>query len=193
MGGETRETILEVGQRLAALKGFTAVGLNEILATAGVPKGSFYHYFASKEQYGTALVDHYVKRYLEGTEEMLRSSRLPARDRLMNLWQRWYQIQAGDDEGSKCLIVKLSAEVADFSGEMRIALWSGVYRFIARLARCIEEGQADGSLPASLDAAKTAQTLYQLWLGASMLAKLSRSRMELDSAMETTRDILGSV
>jgi TetR/AcrR family transcriptional repressor of nem operon len=191
MGGETRERILEVGQRLAAVKGFTAVGLNEILATAGVPKGSFYHYFASKEQYGTSLVDHYVQRYLEGTEEMLRISPLPARDRLLNLWQRWHQIQSGDDEGSKCLIVKLSAEVADFSGEMRIALWAGVYRFIARLAQCIEEGQADGSLPASLDAAKTAQTLYQLWLGASMLAKLSRSRMELDSAMETTREILG--
>ena len=46
----TRQHILETGQRIIVGKGFASVGLNEILTTAGVPKGSFYHYFASKEQ-----------------------------------------------------------------------------------------------------------------------------------------------
>ena len=41
---DVRGSILEAGQRIMAGKGFSAVGLNEILAGAGVPKGSFYHY-----------------------------------------------------------------------------------------------------------------------------------------------------
>src|SRR5574343_490187 len=60
----TRQHILETGQRIIAGKGFASVGLNEILTTAGVPKGSFYHYFASKEQYGQALLQEYFDRYL---------------------------------------------------------------------------------------------------------------------------------
>ena len=45
---DTRQHILDCGRQLVAAKGFVGVGLAEILATAGVPKGSFYHYFASK-------------------------------------------------------------------------------------------------------------------------------------------------
>jgi AcrR family transcriptional regulator len=53
----TRQHILETGHRIIAGKGFASVGLNEILKSAGVPKGSFYHYFESKEQYGQALLE----------------------------------------------------------------------------------------------------------------------------------------
>jgi len=45
-------------------KGYTAVGLSELLATAGVPKGSFYHYFRSKEEFGQALLEEYFSEYL---------------------------------------------------------------------------------------------------------------------------------
>ena len=52
----TRQHILETGLGIFAGKGFASVGLNELLKAAGVPKGSFYHYFESKEQYGQALL-----------------------------------------------------------------------------------------------------------------------------------------
>ena len=57
----TRQHILETGQRIIVGKGFASVGLNEILTTAGVPKGSFYHYFESKEQYGQALLENHFE------------------------------------------------------------------------------------------------------------------------------------
>lgn len=59
---DVRRSILDVGQRIMAGKGFSAVGLNEVLAAAGVPKGSFYHYFASKEAFGQALLEKYTSR-----------------------------------------------------------------------------------------------------------------------------------
>ncbi|NRO98167.1 hypothetical protein GWC77_19760 [Paraburkholderia sp. NMBU_R16] len=61
----------------------------------------------------------------------------------------------------------------------------------ARLARCVEEGLTDRSLPESLDAAGTAMTLYQNWLGASLLAKITRDRKPLDTALACTRQMLG--
>lgn len=56
---DTRQSILDTAQRVMAHKGFAAVGLNEVLAEAGVPKGSFYHYFASKDAFGEALMKNY--------------------------------------------------------------------------------------------------------------------------------------
>ena len=61
---DTREHLLATGESIILGKGFSAVGLAEILGCAGVPKGSFYHYFRSKEQFGTALLERYFDRYL---------------------------------------------------------------------------------------------------------------------------------
>lgn len=68
----TRQHILDSGKGLIAGKGFSSVGLNEILKTAGVPKGSFYHYFESKEQFGQALLQDHFAGYLERIDELSR-------------------------------------------------------------------------------------------------------------------------
>jgi TetR/AcrR family transcriptional repressor of nem operon len=185
----TRQHILDTGGRIFAGKGFTSVGLNELLKTAGVPKGSFYHYFESKEQFGQALLEDYFGRYVAEIETILDSNAASAHERLMQYWQRWLDMQSNECAEQKCLVVKLSAEVADLSDAMRLTLRDGTDQIVARIARCIEAGIADGSLP-NLEAQTTAQTLYQLWLGASLLGKLHRNSAALDSAMSFTRQLL---
>ena len=56
---DTKAHLLATGYQLIAKKGFTAVGIKQILDTAGVPKGSFYHYFESKEAFGEAIIGDY--------------------------------------------------------------------------------------------------------------------------------------
>lgn len=185
----TRQHILETGHRIFAGKGFTSVGLNELLKTAGVPKGSFYHYFESKEQYGQALLEDYFDRYLADIETVLNSEGASGHESLMRYWQRWLDRQCDDCVDQKCLVVKLSAEVADLSDAMRLTLRDGTDRIVARIAQVIEAGVADGSLPESA-AQTTAQTLYQLWLGASLLGKLHRNSEALENAMTFTRQLL---
>jgi len=185
----TRQHILDTGNRIIAGKGFSSVGLNEILKTAGVPKGSFYHYFESKEQYGQALIEDYFTRYLAGIDELFQADGASGRQRLMRYWQRWLNSQTDGCAEQKCLVVKLSAEVADLSDAMRITLRDGTDQVVARLAAMIETGVDDGSLP-KLEAQLTAQTLYQLWLGASLLGKLHRNRAALDKALRFTEDLL---
>lgn len=184
---DVKSHILDSGRRIIAAKGFEGVGLNEILRAAGIPKGSFYHYFPSKEGYGRALLERYVANHLERIESVLGAEDVPARERLMRYWSGWANLQCSDRIDEKCLVVKLSAEVADLSDEMRQALRDGTNRVIARLARCIAAGVADGSLPADLVPEACAERLYMLWLGASLLTKLRREPSAINAALAETR------
>lgn len=187
---DVRQHILETAKPMILGKGFTAVGLNEVLSAAGVPKGSFYHYFKSKEQFGEVLLDTYFAEYQAQMDALLSRTGLPAAQRLMSYWTQWLESQCGEGQDGKCLAVKLSGEVADFSEPMRDALQRGTGRIIHSLAACVREGLADGSLDGDIDPYRIAETLYEMWLGATLLTKLRRDRSALESAMDATLRIL---
>ena len=186
-----RQRILDTGEAIIAGRGFSAVGLAEILSAAHVPKGSFYHYFESKEQFGEALLEAYFADYLKRLDGLLGNGAVPARDRLMTYWQRWIEVQSLEPDSRQCLVVKLSAEVSDLSEAMRQVIQKGTDGVLARLAACLAEGVADGSFSSSLDPKATGHALYQLWLGASLLAKVRRDSSPFEVALNTTRTWLG--
>lgn len=187
---DVRSHILDEAQRLVAARGFTGVGLNEILTSAGVPKGSFYHWFASKEAFGSDLLEHYFSNYLSELDGMLGDKRVPARQRLANYWRFWRDNQESNDLEGKCLAVKLGAEVSDISEDMRNVLKSGTSAIISRLARAIKEGLADGSIVTTVDPDDLAETLYQLWLGASIMTKITRNADPFDAALAAADEML---
>ncbi|WP_266157354.1 TetR/AcrR family transcriptional regulator [Dyella silvatica] len=187
---DIRQHLLLTAQRIMGGKGFSAVGLNEILTAAGVPKGSFYHYFDSKEGFGEALLEAYFADYMERFEALLTKPGMTAAERLLSYFSFWLETQASHDPEGKCLAVKLGAEVSDLSEAMRSVLDRGTQQIVERLAACIEAAVADGSLIGERDAQSMATALYELWLGASLLAKITRSRRPLVSAMATTRQFL---
>ncbi|UZJ59440.1 TetR/AcrR family transcriptional regulator [Pseudomonas sp. KU26590] len=187
---DVRQGILDVGQRIMAAKGYSGVGLNEILAAAGVPKGSFYHYFGSKDAFGEALLEHYFDNYLADIDRILGEPGLPMGERLMNYWRVWQDTQSFQECQGKCLAVKLGVEVADLSEAMRAVLKRGTAGITDRLGSAIEAAVADGSLPACENPYAVAQSLYQLWVGASVMVKIERSLAPFETAMATTRVIL---
>lgn len=187
---DVRQGILDVGQRIMAAKGYSAVGLNEILATAGVPKGSFYHYFGSKDAFGEAILESYFHDYLADLDQTLGQPGLTMAQRLMNYFDIWQKTQSFLDCQGKCLAVKLGVEVADLSEAMRAVLKRGTSGITSRLARAIETGVEEGSLHIKGDPDAIAQSLYQLWVGASVMVKIARSTQPFETAMATTRQIL---
>ncbi|PIF21959.1 TetR/AcrR family transcriptional regulator [Candidatus Pantoea floridensis] len=187
---EIRDHILATGQRIMAGKGFSAVGLNEILTDAGVPKGSFYHYFSSKEAFGVAMLARYFDDYLTELDSTLAQPDLTMAQRLMNYWQLWRETQSFSDCQGKCLAVKLGAEVADLSDSMRVTLQNGTSRIIARLAEALEAGVKEGSLVIDDKPSLVAESLYQLWVGASIMVKIVRHTGPFDSAMSMTQKII---
>jgi len=171
---------------LIAGRGFSAVGLSEILSAAAVPKGSFYHWFRSKEQFGEALLEHHFESYLVEVDASLCAAGQTAQQRLLAFFSQWHASQSGDYPQARCLVVKLSAEVCDLSEAMRVVLERGTARVIDRLASCLAEGIATGELAACPDPAEVAQQLYQQWLGATLLCRVQRSAAPLDKALVQT-------
>ena len=189
---DTRQQILDTARAIIAGKGFAAVGLSEILAAAGVPKGSFYHWFRSKEQFGEALLERHFESYLQQVDASLGVRGRPAPERLLGFFQQWHALQSGDDPQARCLVVKLSAEVCDLSEPMRVSLERGTAQVLARLETCLAEGIAAGELANCADPGEVALQLYQQWLGATLLARVQRSAKPLDRVLaQTSRWIAG--
>lgn len=187
---DVRAEILQVGQRIMATKGYSAVGLNEILTTAGVPKGSFYHYFGSKDAFGEALLESYFEDYLAEMDRILSQPGMSMAERLMSYWRVWQDTQSFHDCQGKCLAVKLGVEVADLSETMRSVLKRGTSGITRRIAHAIEGGVAEGSFAIDEAPETVAESLYQLWVGASVMVKISRSLQPFETAMASTRHLL---
>ena len=189
---DTRVQILDTARALIAGRGFSAVGLSEILGAAAVPRGSFYHWFRSKDEFGEALLERHFENYLVQVDACLSAPGQRAPQRLLAFFSAWHASQSGDDPQARCLVVKLSAEVCDLSEAMRGALERGTAQVIDRLASCLANGIANGELVACPDPAEVAQQLYQQWLGATLLARVQRRSAPLDQALVQTKRWLAS-
>ncbi len=187
---DTRQNILDTAQELVIRKGYSAVGLTEVLTAAGVPKGSFYHFFKSKDAFGEAMMQDYFDDYLADMDRIVAAPGRTCAERLMTYWQQFYDKQLVDDCRGRCLVVKLAAEVCDLSESMRIVLKDGTAGIIDRLSAMVGGGLEDGSVSIEGTPQLTADALYQAWLGASVLAKVNRDPGHLDRVMALTRHML---
>lgn len=188
---DTREHLLATGESIMLGKGFSAVGLAEILSSAQVPKGSFYHYFSSKEGYGVALLQRYFAEYRVRLEQLVNDPSLNAREKLNRYFDDWHTPGERCD-ARRCLVVKLSGEVSDLSDAMRQELQQGMAGITCYLAHCIREGRQQGSIPAGQDADALALALYQLWLGAALVTKVQHTEAAYAAARLTTQTLLGT-
>lgn len=182
---QTRSRILSEGRSLVLANGFGGLGLTELLTVSGVPKGSFYYYFASKEAFGCAMLNAYVIDYLAALDTIIARPQ-PAAERM----DSFFSAALGGDAGSmadRCLVVKLAAEIADLSEDMRQILDDGVTAVSVRLARLLKQGTEDGSIIPQDDPGSAASLLYSQWLGAAIIAKLSKRPQPIEQALADTR------
>lgn len=187
---DTREHLLATGEQLCLQRGFTGMGLSELLKTAEVPKGSFYHYFRSKEAFGVVMLERYYAGYNLRLQQHFGQEEGNYREKLLGWYQAALTYFCQHSRLISCLTVKLSAEVCDLSEDMRIALDKGATQIINQLSDALLKGHAEKSLVLQSDALTQAQTIYALWLGASLQAKISRSALPLESALTYVNKLL---
>jgi len=117
-----RENLLNQGVSLLMLQGFHGTGLKEILDAVQIPKGSFYSYFSSKEDFAAASITHYIATYVERLQSYLEQSEsnaLGAMERYVQ--ETMKELEAIEFKGG-CLLGNLMGEVGDTSGVCRMAL-----------------------------------------------------------------------
>lgn len=186
----TREHLLATGERLCLQRGFIGLGLRELLKTAGVPKGSFYHYFRSKEAFGACMLAHHYARYLDALRQHFNGGSESHRQRLLNWYRQNLQQFCLSATAGGCLTVKLSAEVCDLSEDMRLALDCGASHIIDLLSEAVEHAVAEHSIAPVSDSRALARVLYALWLGGNLQAKISRSPAPLENALSYIEKLL---
>ena len=193
--------ILETGSDLVLHKGFVGVGLQEILKNCGIPKGSFYHYFESKEAFGCELVKHYVDNYQLRLNELW-ADKTPSTDsatqqsayaKLINYFSLWINDPLTSCGWAEtCLVVKLAAEVSDLSDDMRVIMAQGAENLVNNIVELIQAGKIDQSISIQGDAFINAQVIYQMWLGAALLSKLQKDKAPLHHALDATQRMLNN-
>ncbi|MBC3935676.1 TetR/AcrR family transcriptional regulator [Undibacterium rugosum] len=187
---DTRERILATGEQLILGKGFSALGLSEILSAAAVPKGSFYHYFASKEAFGVALIERYFQEYHQQLRTVFSDQRHTPANRLLQYFEFWLSSTQHSQCHKLCLAVKLAAEVSDLSQTMRLALAQGMQTVIELIAAVLDEAKQQGELRSDQDVQHLATTLYGQWVGASLLTKVYLQTAPLEAAWIQTQQLL---
>ncbi len=187
---DTRERILATGECLILGKGFSAMGLSELLSAAAVPKGSFYHYFASKEAFGVALLERYFRDYQQKTALLFDTQDISARQKLVLYFDQWRSLADVPGCNKLCLGVKLAAEVSDLSDAMRQALSTGMALHCDQIAAVIRDAIQEGSIAPVSDPSELASFLYGSWIGASILAKVRQDAGALHAAHRQTMQAL---
>ncbi|HML55583.1 MAG TPA: TetR family transcriptional regulator C-terminal domain-containing protein [Solidesulfovibrio magneticus] len=175
MNETARERIIRAGAAIMHGQGYAATGLKEILDAAGAPKGSFYHYFPSKEAFALAVIEHYEAMLGELGRPALTTEGLTCRERLALFVARYRETQAEGGFRRGCPIGNLVLEMAGQSevlGKRLAVSLAGLTRFFERL---VAAGQASGEIEAGLDAAEAAGFLAGAWQGALMRMKAARN------------------
>ncbi|MFA5323631.1 MAG: TetR family transcriptional regulator C-terminal domain-containing protein [Smithella sp.] len=171
----TREEIIRKGAELIHVQGFNATGLQQILQAANIPKGSFYFYFKSKEDFGLEVIDYFNAMINEIFKKYLSDNEVPPIKRLENLFECFANIFQKSGFTLGCPIGNLSLELADTNERLRHHLEGVIEKLIAQIESCLKEAQADGSIPVDLNAADMAHFIFQGFEGAVMHMKVVKS------------------
>ncbi len=190
---DTRERILAAGAQLIIKQGFNGTGLSEVLQLAGVPKGSFYHWFGSKEEFGVALIERTRDGYLAELKPILSDRKLTPLVRLRRMFEQGREQCAETGPSAECLISKVALETASLSEPVHAAVRCCYQQWSSLLAQVIREGQAAGEIDRKHDADRLGNVLVMLWEGASMRMQIDRTIAPLDDFLAFVFDTLFGV
>jgi len=177
---ETKTALLQVGMEMMMEKGYTNTGIQEVLNALNVPKGSFYHYFDSKESYGVAIIHHFDQNYAANLLRTLRNPQRTPIERLRDYCEATKAMLAAQDCRKGCLIGNLSQEMSDQSEVLRKELSKVMNKWRDMFAACIEEGQRAGEIKSGPSAHDLAELFSAAWGGAVMRAKTVKNTESLD-------------
>ncbi|MBX9666949.1 MAG: TetR/AcrR family transcriptional regulator [Candidatus Obscuribacterales bacterium] len=186
---EVRTALLNVGMDMMFEKGYTNTGIQEILTALNVPKGSFYHYFDSKENYTVEIIRHFDQSYSADLVRILRNPKETPLQRLRTYCDNNLTTLGAQKCRRGCLIGTLSQEMSDQSEILRQELSTVMLKWRDMFTSCIEEGQQSGEICTSRPPAVLAELFLCGWSGAVMRAKTTQNT----EPMETFIDVMFNV
>jgi TetR/AcrR family transcriptional repressor of nem operon len=179
MQPNTRDRIIETGAEIIHRKGFNHTGIQEILNAANVPKGSFYNYFKSKDEFGLQIIDYFSDRFKQIAKETLEDTRVSPLSRIYAFLTALMEYFESQNYVGGCPIGNLAQEMGDLSPIFREKLGEAIDMMIDAYKQVLAAAQNDGKISKNLDIQDTAAFIVAGWHGAIIQMKLTQSLVPL--------------
>ncbi|WFE89086.1 TetR family transcriptional regulator C-terminal domain-containing protein [Roseibium porphyridii] len=180
-----RSKLLDTGLDLIRENSFASVGINDVLKACGVPKGSFYHYFDTKEAFGIAVARHYNAQEVATAQSILSDVSIPPLKRLKSFFEGARQGMKDRAFAQGCLMCNLSTELADEKPEFQAELDTHWQAMVRELTACLKEMDTSDIGLGHLSAHEAADWLMNSWSGALTRMKACRDDEPLALFMRT--------
>jgi len=183
-----REKLLDQGVHMLMTQGYHGTGIKELLDSVQVPKGSFYNYFGSKEEFAAEAITHYIEPFILRLTAHLQAPQVDALTALQNYYAELIvEVGKGGYKGG-CLLGNLMGEIGDTSVLCNRSLKSAVARYKKLQQDALERAQQEGTVRTDRSAESMADMLVNLWQGALLRMKIEQSVQPLQEFCDTLLD-----
>lgn len=172
---DIRNRLLAEGGRVIHRSGFNGSGVQDIVAAAGVPKGSFYSYFDSKEAFAAEVLEAYWLSIEERHGKVMYDARIKPLARIEKLFELLIEDHEAQEFKLGCLVGNLSLELSNTSSEVRTALEGILTRWESMIEACLDEAKMRQELATDCDPAQLASVIIEAWEGAVLRSKIERN------------------
>lgn len=180
---DTKTLLLEHGLRLMLQRGYNDTGIHDVLLAAKVPKGSFYHYFGSKEEFGLQILEQYAESAYSSLQARLCDEHIPPIKRVKKFFQDIFTNYKGKGCKEGCLLGNLGQELSEVNASFRKLIADNLDRWTKLIAQCLREAQKRGELSQEIKPREMASLLVDGFEGAALRMKLVRSDAPLKAFM----------
>ncbi|MEI6333760.1 MAG: TetR family transcriptional regulator C-terminal domain-containing protein [Methylococcaceae bacterium] len=179
-----RENLLKQGVALLMQQGYHGTGLKEILDAVQIPKGSFYNYFGSKENFAAEAIQHYINPFIDQLSGHLQNPNHDALSALLCYFNALItELEKADYKGG-CLLGNLMGEIGDTSELCKTSLQTAVHRYRDLLQTGLIKAQQEGTVRTDKSAEEMADLLVNMWQGALLRMKIEQSSTPLKQCCE---------
>lgn len=176
-----KEDIIQSGYDLFYDKGYGITGVNEITSRIGIPKGSFYNHFKSKEEFGIAVLDSYLSSNEDFLKKTLLNNKNSPITNLKKYFVSFIEIQENVYHSTRgCLMGNLTIELADVNPVFQEKTKIGFANAVAIIEQCLENAKELEEVDRNMDTHQTANFLMNSWQGALLRMKAEKKTEPLN-------------
>jgi len=183
MAHDTQQQLLQHGMAMLLRHGYHNLGIAAVLEATRIPKGSFYHHFQSKEDFGLKAIDLYMERVHAGLDLCLGDESRPPLQRVRHFFEATEEKYRAEGYLG-CLLGGLGQELSGISEAFRRKVEQCFSEISRRISGCLEQAIERGDLPKDTDPKKMAELLVNCWEGAALRTRLRRDPAPLRQMLD---------
>lgn len=185
-----KDFLLEAGIKVMATRGYNGTSIQDIVDAADVPKGSFYTYFKSKEDFALAAIDMVAEERIKSTKRLVNDRSIAPLARLKMFFES--SIPGCDSNvNGGCFIGNMCQEMSDSNETIRLKVRQMMRNKTQMIEDLLDEARLDGSLKSTVSSSLLAEFLFNAWEGTLMRMKATKCREPLDAFISTLPSIFG--